>query len=92
MITEEEVLKIASLAKLSLNEEEVTLFSHQLGDILNYVEQLNKLDTENVQPTTRAISTTNIFRDDEVKQDYTVEEILSNAPEREDNLFKVPKI
>lgn len=92
MITEEEVLKIASLAKLSLDEEEVKLFSHQLGDILNYVEQLNELDTNNIQPTTRAIEITNIFRNDEVKQNYTVDEILSNAPEKENNLFKVPKI
>lgn len=92
MISEQEVLKIAKLAKLSLNENEVKKFSEQLGDILTYVEQLNELDTTDVPPTSRPIPTHNVFRKDIVKPGLTHEEAFKNAPEQENNMFKVPKI
>lgn len=92
MISKEEVLKIAKLSKLSLNDEEVEMFSNQLGDILNYVEQLNELDTTDVEPTARVIPTHNIFREDVVEKVLDHEKAFLNAPESENNMFKVPKI
>ncbi len=92
MITEEDVLKIAKLAKLSLTPEEVKLYSVQLGEILNYVELLNELDTTDVQPTTRVIPVHNVLRDDIVKPGLAYDKALQNAPDIENNMFKVPKI
>lgn len=92
MFTKEDVLKIAKLAKLSLNEEEIKTFPAQFSDILNYVEQLNELDTTGIPPTARAIPSSNAFRDDVVHPGIDLEDALKNAPERENNMFKVPKI
>ena len=92
MISEEEVLKIAKLSKLSLTEKEVKQFSAQIGDILKYVEQLNELDTENVEPTARVIPSYNVFREDVVDHVLTHEKAFLNAPQSENNMFKVPKI
>ncbi len=92
MISEQEVLKIAKLAKLSIKPEEIKLFVEQLGDILTYIDLLNALDTTDVIPTSRPIPTNNIFRADIVKAGLTNEEIFQNAPAKENNMFKVPKI
>lgn len=92
MISEEEVLKIAKLSKLSLTENEVKEFSLQLGDILKYVEQLNELDTTDVEPTARVIPSYNVFREDVVNNVLSTEKAFLNAPQSENNMFKVPKI
>lgn len=92
MISKEEVLKIAKLSKLSLTPEEVETFSVQLGGILDYVEQLNELDTTDVEPTARVIPTHNVFREDIVEKVLNHEKAFLNAPETENNMFKVPKI
>lgn len=92
MISKEEVLKIAKLSKLSLTNEEVESFSHQLGDILNYVEQLNELDTKGVEPTARVIPSHNVFREDIIEKVLDINKAFSNAPQSENNMFKVPKI
>lgn len=92
MITEEDVLKIAKLAKLSLTEDEIKTFPSQFSDIIDYIEQLNELDTTGVPPTARAIPSHNIFREDIVTESIETEEALKNAPESENNMFKVPKI
>ncbi len=91
-ISREEVLHVAHLARLEFSEEEVELFTSQLADILDYVEQLNELDTSNVEPTYHAIPLSNVFREDKVQDSFPVDEILSNAPEREDGFFVVPKV
>jgi|APLak6261662433_1056034.scaffolds.fasta_scaffold162266_1 aspartyl-tRNA(Asn)/glutamyl-tRNA(Gln) amidotransferase subunit C len=92
MISKEEVLKIAKLSKLSLSPEEVEKFSVQIGDILTYVEQLNELDTTDIPPTTRVIPSHNVFREDVVENVLDIEKAFLNAPESENNMFKVPKI
>ena len=92
MINKEDVLKIAKLAKLSLTEEEIEKYSTQLIDILTYVEQLNELDTTDVIPTSRPISLSNVFREDVLKEGLNIEDALMNAPVKENNMFKVPKI
>ncbi|MEB3180564.1 MAG: Asp-tRNA(Asn)/Glu-tRNA(Gln) amidotransferase subunit GatC [Nostocaceae cyanobacterium] len=92
MIDRETVLKVAHLARLELSPEEEEKFTAQLGDILDYFEQLSELDTSNVDPTTRAIDVINITREDELQPYPERESILQNAPEQEGEFFKVPKI
>ena len=91
-ITKHEVKKVAHLARLELNEHEINNHSKQLEKILQYIDQLEKIDTDNVPCTTRAIEVVNVFRKDENKNSDCTEEILELGPSREDNFFKVPKI
>jgi len=92
MISEKDVLKIARLAKLSLSPEEIIKYQTQLTDILKYTELLNELDTEGIEPVKSIIPSQNIFREDISKPGIATEEALKNAPARENNMFKVPKI
>ena len=91
-ITKEEVEKVAHLARLELNENEINNHAEQLEKILDYIRQLEKIDTENVPCTMRAIEVLNVFRKDEKKNYDCNEEILEFAPSKEDKYFKVPKI
>ncbi len=92
MIDLEQVRKVALLARLELTEAEEQQFTEQLNGILDYVQQLSELNTENIEPTTRAIELSNITRQDQLDTFEDRESILGNAPEREDDFFKVPKI
>ena len=91
-ITKEEVRKVAELARLELNENEINNHAGQLEKILGYIRELEKIDTENVPCTTRAIEVINAFRKDEKKNSDCTEELLELGPSREDKYFKVPKI
>ena len=91
-ITKEEVKKVAHLARLELNENEINNHAQQLEKILDYIRQLEKIDTEDVPCTTRAIEVVNVFRKDEKKNSDCNEELLELGPSREDKYFKVPKI
>ena len=91
-ITKEEVKKVAHLARLELNENEINDHAEQLEKILDYIRQLEKIDTEDVPCTTRAIEVVNVFRKDEKKNYDCNEELLELGPSREDEYFKVPKI
>mgnify|MGYP001208864746 CR=1 FL=1 len=91
-ITKEEVKKVAHLARLELNEPEINNHAEQLEKILEYIKQLETIDTENVPCTTRAIEVVNVFRKDEKRIYECTEEILELGPSREDKYFKVPKI
>ena len=91
-ITKEEVKKVAQLARLELNEHEINNHSEQLEKILDYVKELEKIDTDGVPCTTRAIEVTNVFRKDEKIDSDCIEEILELGPSKEDKYFKVPKI
>ena len=91
-ISKEEVSKVAKLAKLKLNEEQINNHASQIEKILDYINQLEKIDTTNIPCTTRAIEVINNFRGD-IKETYkNRDEILNLAPSREDDFFKVPKI
>lgn len=92
MLDREQVHKVATLARLALTEEEEERFTTQLGSILEYFEQLNELDTENVQPTARAIDVSNVTRQDALDAWQKRESILECAPDRDGDFFKVPKI
>ena len=91
-ISSDEVKKVAQLARLELNESEIHQHSEQLEKILEYIKQLEKINTENVPCTTRAIEVVNVLRKDEKTNYENSEEILDLAPSRENKFFKVPKI
>ncbi len=92
MIDREIVLNVAKLSKLKLTEEEVELFSKQLGDILKFIEKLNELDTENVEPFYELINQDTPLREDTPKESLSQEEALKNAPQKEDGFFVVPRV
>jgi len=92
MLEREEVKKVAHLARLALTEDETDAFTGQLAQILDYVEQLNELDTENVAPTAHAIDMRNVTRPDDLENYEHREDLLDAAPEREGDFFRVPKI
>ena len=91
-ITKEEVKKVAHLARLELNENEISNHAEQLENILEYIKQLETIDTEDVPCTTRAIEVTNVLRKDQKKNSDCTEDLLQLGPSIEDKYFKVPKI
>ena len=91
-ITAEDVCKVAQLARLDLPDDQIATFTGQLEKILAYVAQLEKIDTTNVPPTTRAVEVVNVTREDEVASTPVRTELLDLAPEREGDFFRVPKI
>lgn len=91
-ITREEVLHVARLARLSLSEAEADRLREQLGNILSYIRQLDALDTKDVIPTSHAVEMGTPFRDDTVRPFGDKESILANAPDREGDFFRVPRI
>ena len=91
-ITKDEVLYVADLARLDLDEASIDKFAGQIANILDYVDKLNEVNTEGVRPTTHAISLTNAFREDEQNGHLEREKALANAPHKEEGAFVVPKI
>ena len=92
MLSKKEIEHIAMLARLSLTEEEKELFGTQLSSILDYMEKLNELDTEHIEPTSHVLSLSNILREDTPRDSIPREDALSNAPDRTDKFYRVPKI
>ena len=91
-ITKEEVRKVAELARLELNESEINNHAEQLEKILEYIKQLEEIDTNDVPCTTRAIEVINVFRKDKKQNSDFTEELLDLAPSREDEYLKEQKI
>ncbi len=91
-ITREQVEHVARLARLGLSDEEREMMRAQLDAILTYIDKLNQLDTDEVDPTSHVIPMTNVFREDAVSSCLSQEEALTNAPDREGALFRVPRI
>ncbi len=91
-ISKEEVIHVANLARLKVDDASIDKFADQVGKILEYVDTLESVNTEGVEPTSHAAFLTNVFREDEVKESIGVEAGLSNAPEKEDGCFIVPKV
>jgi aspartyl-tRNA(Asn)/glutamyl-tRNA(Gln) amidotransferase subunit C len=87
-----DIEKVARLARLELSEEEKVTFGKQLEQILAYMEQLNRLNTAEVEPTSHAIPIHNAFREDKAKPSFEQEEVLSISPDQENGHFKVPRI
>ncbi len=91
-IDQAQVRKVARLSRLELTEAEVEEFTGQLSAILDYVEKMNQLDTTNVEPLAHCLPVSNVFRADCVKESLGTEKTLTNAPQRDGEFFKVPKI
>ena len=91
-ITMDEVKHVANLARLAITEEEAEELTNDLDAIISFAEELNELDTENVEPTSHVLDMKNIFREDVSKPGLPVEEVLKNAPDHENGQIKVPAI
>ena len=92
MLSREEVLHIAELAKLKLTEEEIQLYQEQLGRILEYFKKLEELDTTDVEPMAHVLDVSNVLRPDKPKPSVSQEEALANAPKQRDGYFEVPQV
>ncbi len=91
-ISKEDVKYVALLARIHVPEEKLEGFTKTLGDIVHYVEQLQKLDVENVKPTSHAVPLGNVLRADIIKPSLTHQQALSVAIESKDGCFKVPLV
>ncbi len=91
-ITKEEVEHIAWLAHVELSGEEKTTFTEQFNEILDYFEKIDEADTEDVPPTHHVLDLVNVYREDETKESMIREDALRNAPKKEKDFFKAPRI
>lgn len=91
-IKKEDVKYIARLARLKLKDKEINYFAGQLGNIIDYIDQLKEVDTSSVEPTSHVLSIQNVFRKDVIKPSLKKDNVLKNAPSKEEGLFKVPRI
>ncbi len=91
-LTREQVEHVAHLAQLDLSEDEIEKYREQLGNLLAYMEKLNELDTEQVEPTSHVLPLKNVFREDEINHPLPQVDFLPLAPKAEQRYYKVPKI
>lgn len=91
-LTKDQVKHVAKLANLPLTDKEVEKYSEQLSEILNYIDQLNKVDTNNIEPTFNVGNLSNVMREDKAEPGLTQEEALQNAKITEKGFFKVKAI
>jgi len=91
-INQTEARKVAKLSRLDLSEEEIAEFTGQLSAILDYVAKMNELDTTGIEPLAHCLPIRNVFREDVIKESLGTEKTLANAPQRDGEFFKVPKI
>ena len=92
MISRDELLKLAALARLRLNEDEIERFKRDIAEMLEYVKTLDEVDISGIEPESQPLVTGNVLREDLVQPSLPVNEALKNAPEQVDNYFKVPKV
>ena len=88
-LTRDEVLHIAKLARVGLDEDEVVKFQEQLSAILNHFEALRELDTEGVEPTSHPLALESVMREDAVQPSLTRDDVLANAPLADEGTFRV---
>jgi len=91
-LTPDQVRWVAKLARLELNEAELETMTRQLGRIVDYVAQLQQVDTEGVEPLAHALDVSNVFRPDEPAPSLPVDEALANAPKRSGDFYSVPAV
>src|SRR5690349_1516387 len=91
-LTPQEIRKVALLGRLKLTDAELADFTSKLGKVLGYVELLNEIDTDDVEPMVHAVELRNIFRPDEAVPSLSREDALSNAPKTDGRFFLVPQI
>lgn len=91
-VDKKEIIKIANLAKLKFNDDEVEKFTGQFNEILAYMEKLNEINTDNVEPLSHPLEVSNVMREDELKKSVDTNDALRNAPDKDENYFFVPKV
>lgn len=91
-LTTDQVKHVAHLAGITLNRKEVTKFQKQLSGVLDYVVQLEEVDTSKVEPTSQVTGLENVFRDDKTTPPLSQEQVLSGAKEKHNNFFKIKGI
>ena len=91
-ITREEVAKVALLARLQLDDDEIDAMTAHLSRIVEYVEQLSELDTDAVEPMAHAMDIANVFASDEVRASLDRGEALANAPNQDGEYYRVPAV
>ena len=87
-----QIEQVANLSRIKLTDNEKNVFREQLTDILGYIEKLNELDTEDVQPMAYATSIKNVFREDQQESSFPRQKILELSPSSVNGFFKVPKV
>jgi len=87
-----EVEHVARLARLELSADEKERMGRELDGILAYIDKLRAVDVSGVEPTSHAVPVTNVMRDDELEPSFPREDMLANAPDRNGDLFRVPRI
>lgn len=92
MINKEDIEYVAKLAKLKLTEEEKEKLTPQMGDIINFANKISELNTEGINPTAHILEINNVFREDEVKESYNRDDIITNAPVKEAGCIMVPGV
>ena len=92
MFGREEVEKVSLLARLRLTDDELAKMTTQLGSVVDYIRQLDELDTDDVEPMAHAADLTNVFADDVMRPSLDREQALSNAPKRDDACYRVPAV
>lgn len=91
-VDKEEIMHIAKLAALNIKEDEIEEYRKNLQDILNFADIVNSVNTDNVSETIGSTSNSNMFRKDEIKEFDDKEALLQNAPEKQNNMFSIPKV
>jgi aspartyl-tRNA(Asn)/glutamyl-tRNA(Gln) amidotransferase subunit C len=91
-LTRDEIQRVAVLARLKLSDAELDSLTSELAQILGHMDQLNELDTEDVEPMVHAIELKNVFRADEIRESLPRDEALANAPKSDGRYFQVPQI
>ena len=92
MINREVVETVAKLSRLYLEEEEIVLYAQQLSQILDTIEELRQIDTDNVEPLAHVMPVENVFREDMAGECFNQEKVLANTSDQMDGMFQVPKI
>lgn len=91
-ITKDQVKYVANLARLNVSDAEADELCTQMADIIAFADELNKVDTEGIEPTNHAIKVENVLREDVVKESYDRDEIIKNAPMKQAGCYAVPRI
>lgn len=92
MIDKKTISQIAKLSRIEISEEDANKYAKDLSKVLDYFDQISKIETKNIEPMTTPVENEYFWREDKVVAEYSPEEMLQNAPDRAGNLFKVPPV
>jgi aspartyl-tRNA(Asn)/glutamyl-tRNA(Gln) amidotransferase subunit C len=91
-VSKKDVEQVAWLAHIELSEKEKLLFTEQFNEILEYFKKIDEINTDGIKPTSHVLELNNVYRKDEIKPSLSAKEALKNAPKKDKDLFKAPRI